>query len=421
MCEILGRGTVAYEIKDDNGENYTMTIPGVAYAPSIGYCTLSPQYIKQVEQETGIFDPTISPPTQCVIDEGFSILSFDSGRRQCTIKDLPDCKVPALLVNTGAKNFQRYQIAFNSIVQKENMQVDSDFEPNRKEKKSSPILVSQESPAEPDEYIGLEQDKHIVQQYNNMRHEFLDAKDEGTKRLKTFAMSADKFNNEYSVNTLLKDQQELLDIHEKANHCISIKELQLMAKEGNLPNRLSTCNPPLCPSCLYGKAHKQPWRTKGKHRHHIRRECDVVPGKATSSDTFEATVPGLIPQSTGKLMRDKFSAGTVFVDHATDFSYVHLQIDQTTDSAIEAKEKYERKMAEYGVKVQSYHADNGIFRSKGFQEHIRQSNQKLTFCGVGAHFQNRIAENYIKQITGAGRTMLLHAIYRWPEVVTPTL
>lgn len=421
VCEILGRGTVAYVIKDDNGENYTMTIPGVAYAPSIGYRLLSPQYIKQVERETGIFDPTISPPTQCVIDEGFSILRFDSGRRQCTIKHLPDCKVPAILVNNGAKNFQKYQIAFNSIIQNENVQVDSEFEQNEKEEQSSPILVGQETQEEFDEYIGLEQDKHLVEKYNDVQQAVLDDEDEEAKLLKSLAMSKDKLNSDYSVNTLSKDQQELLDIHEKTNHCISIKELQLMAKEGKLPNRLSTCNPPLCPSCLYGKAHKRPWRTKGKHRRHIRRECDTLPGKATSSDTFEATVPGLIPQSTGKLMRDKFSAGTVFVDHATDFGYVHLQIDQTTDSAIEAKEAYERKMAEYDVKVQSYHADNGIFRSKGFQEHIQQSNQKITFCGVGAHFQNGIAENYIKQITGAGRTMLLHAMYRWPEVIKPTL
>ena len=229
-----------------------------------------------------------------------------------------------------------------------------------------------------------------------MQHAILDDEGEETKLLKSLAMSKDKLNNKYRVNTLSKDQQKLLDIHEKTNHCISIKELQLMSKEGRLPNRLSTCNPPLCLSCLYGKAHKQPWRTKGKHRHRICSECDVVPGKATSSNTFEVTVPGLIPQSTGKLMQDKFSAGTVFVDHATNFGNVHLQIDLTTNSAIEAKEAYKRKMAEYDVKVQSYYTDNGIFRSKGFQEHIQQSNQKITFCGVGAHFQNGIAENYIK-------------------------
>ena len=41
-----------------------MTMPGVAYALSIGYCLLRPQYIKNVEQENEIFYPAKSPLSQ---------------------------------------------------------------------------------------------------------------------------------------------------------------------------------------------------------------------------------------------------------------------------------------------------------------------------------------------------------------------
>ena len=140
-----------------------------------------------------------------------------------------------------------------------------------------------------------------------------------------------------------------------------------------------------------------------------------------SVDSFCSTVGGLIPQVTGTLTNTKFQAGTVFVDHASDFVYTHFQVDQTTDSAIEVKEAYERQMAQMNVVIKNYHADNGIFASRGFADHIHQSNQHIDYCGVSAHFQNGIAENAIKINTGNARSMLLHAMYRWPKVIKSNL
>ena len=112
---------------------------------------------------------------------------------------------------------------------------------------------------------------------------------------------------------------------------------------------------------------------------------------------------------------------SLFVNHASDYVYTHVQVDQSTDSAIAAKEAFERNMAQVGVTVKRYHADNGIFASRGFVSHVEQSNQHIEYCGVGAHFQNGIAENAIKIGTSNARTMLLHAMYRWPEVITANL
>ena len=124
-----------------------------------------------------------------------------------------------------------------------------------------------------------------------------------------------------------------------------------MAKEGHYPASIATCDRPVCVACIYGRAHKKPWRTKGKERKSIRKEktpLDDPKDVTSSTDTFVSSVPGLIPQSTGTLMNAKYIAGTVFVDHETGLCYAHNQIDQTAASAIEAKEDWERMLAKYG-------------------------------------------------------------------------
>jgi hypothetical protein len=47
-----------------------------------------------------------------------------------------------------------------------------------------------------------------------------------------------------------------------------------------------------------------------------------------------------------------------------------------------------------------------------------QSNQRLTFCGVNAHFQNGIAETAIQDLSKSARNQLLHTRQRWPQVVS---
>ena len=129
----------------------------------------------------------------------------------------------------------------------------------------------------------------------------------------------------FNTKTLSEDQQELLAIHEKANHSISMRDIQALAARGQLPKRLSVCVRPVCSSCLFGKAHRRPWRHKSKVKHHIRKHPKTLqPGDCVSVDTFCSTAGGLIPQVTGTLTNSKFQAGTVFVDHASDFVYTHF-------------------------------------------------------------------------------------------------
>lgn len=45
----------------------------------------------------------------------------------------------------------------------------------------------------------------------------------------------------------------------------------------------------------------------------------------------------------------------------------------------------------------------------------------LTFCGVGSHHQNGKAENRIKITCEPARSVLIHAMHRWPEVIAQDL
>ena len=94
---------------------------------------------------------------------------------------------------------------------------------------------------------------------------------------------------------------------------------------------------------------------------------------------------------------------------STNWVKVHLMQDSTGDSTIEAKNAFEQDAATRGVHIKGYHADNSRYAEPLFRDDCRDKQQSLTFCGVGAHHQNGIAEAKIKQLTLASRTMILHA------------
>jgi hypothetical protein len=85
---------------------------------------------------------------------------------------------------------------------------------------------------------------------------------------------------------------------------------------------------------------------------------------------------------------------------------------------INSKTKFERFAGKFNVKIKRIRADNGVYSSTPFQLACEASQQELTFCAVGGHWQNGVTERHIGTITQTARTLLLHAITRWPKVLT---
>ena len=90
---------------------------------------------------------------------------------------------------------------------------------------------------------------------------------------------------------LRSDQAALMRLHDQLGHC-SFAQLKHMAEQGIIPRKFAKVPPPKCPSCLYGKAHRKPWRT---HKIDPKIKLSTMPGAVISIDQLESPVPGFVP------------------------------------------------------------------------------------------------------------------------------
>ena len=74
-----------------------------------------------------------------------------------------------------------------------------------------------------------------------------------------------------------------------------------------------------------------------------------------------------------------------------------------------------------GVEPQTFHTDNGIFKSRQFEDEINSNDQTMHQSGVGTHHQNGRAERGIQTVQNMARSMLLHAALHWTEIYDPEL
>ena len=147
-----------------------------------------------------------------------------------------------------------------------------------------------------------------------------------------------------SPPTLISDAKrhtnEIMQWHIRLNH-LPFSKLRLMVSMGMIPKKLSKTSKddtPICASCLYGKATYMPWRNKHEYKHI---KPAKIPAECVSVDSFECSTKGLIGQIKGHLMWARYTAATVFVDHYSGLSYVHVQRDQTSVELMKSKMAFE--------------------------------------------------------------------------------
>jgi hypothetical protein len=93
----------------------------------------------------------------------------------------------------------------------------------------------------------------------------------------------------------LDARSDLLRWHYRLG-CLPFANIRLMVAKGEIPKRLATCKIPKCQSCLYGRATKHAWHSRGK-MHNI---CTITkPGGCVSVDQLESPVPGFVGQNKG--------------------------------------------------------------------------------------------------------------------------
>ena len=126
----------------------------------------------------------------------------------------------------------------------------------------------------------------------------------------------------------------------------------------------------------------------------------------------------MIATRKGKPTKKQYKVATIFVDHASRFTHISMSQSTGGEEAVQAKRKFERQAHDRGVKVKRYRADYGVFECKKFKDYCDALEHDLSLCGVNARWQNGIAERQIRTVVDRARTMLLHAMYHWPDEVT---
>ena len=187
----------------------------------------------------------------------------------------------------------------------------------------------------------------------------------------------------------------------------------------------SRCIIPLCETCQYAKAHRKPTngsiKTPNPSTDGAIHANNLRAGSLISVDHFESRLKGRTYNSFGGFNADKFVGGCIFVDSMSGYLHVEHQLGFSSTETIRAKQNFEKLSMDHGVLVDSYKADNGVFKSNAFVAHIREHNQRLSYCGVNAHHKNGVAERAIRSVSECARALMLHAAVHWKDGISSEL
>ena len=392
----IGIGTVLLKIKDDLNHVHALEIQDVRHMPEIPLNIFVPQAFIQQRQSEG--DSVAS----CSINATGIILKWmsESGWEVSKYVPLNRSNIGIAFTASGYKNFK----AFAAMFAMPATYVSDDEED---ETVPSPSLNEQPtcstSPSPHEDPVG--------------------SPSEGVMRSPSKGVTTDfkadphLIPQEPDAPLMASNQALLMAYHEQLGHT-SFAQLQELVKQGIIPKKLANVPLPKCPSCLYGKAHKKPWRT---HKVDPKIKPSTIPGAVVSIDQLESPIPGFVPIARGQPTTSRYRGASVFADHASGFICVHLHQAMTTQETIDAKHAFEHIAEQHAVRIRHYHCNNVCFADRAFMDNVRKAGQTITFCGVGAHHQNGVAERRIRDITESACTMLLHAAHQWPKAITSNL
>ena len=78
-----------------------------------------------------------------------------------------------------------------------------------------------------------------------------------------------------------------------------------------------------------------------------------------------------------------FGGGTLFVDNATGFMKSYNQVSPGDADTTRRKELCELAAGKMGMAVKKYHGDNGLYKSKVFEEDLSKWHQEISLSGIG--------------------------------------
>ena len=232
-------------------------------------------------------------------------------------------------------------------------------------------------------------------------------------------------------------QKELLLDHQRLGH-LSMEHLQCLYKPTDVQCEFDgcekegepclqpthagvlTCDIPQCLACNAAKAKRRSTGSthtkKRAERQDIMSAGQLQPGAKVSVDHYESAVRGRLTSTRGRESSNKkYVGGTLFFDHASGLISVHHQVSLSAVDTLRSKRKFEQDASRCGVHIDTYHTDNGVFKSNAWQQQLQADLQDYDFSGVGAHHQNGNAERAIQTVVYRARALMLHAQFHWPD------
>ena len=132
---------------------------------------------------------------------------------------------------------------------------------------------------------------------------------------------------------------------------------------------------------------------------------------------MEAATPGLLLTNAGQPTKCRYLYASFWIDNYYSFIYVTMHESKEAIELVKSKCEFESFAAKYNIPIQHIRADNGAYSAAAFKISCDARHQKLSFCAVGSHWQNGIAEGAIGVVQSHACTILLHAIANWPLTV----
>jgi GAG-pre-integrase domain len=390
---ITGKGTLKWTILDDVGKEIDLIIPNSLYIYGISTRLLSPQHYAQVSSVPE------TPNKQQVVTMvyGDSIVMYWAGHRRKRTIPLDDSNLGTLYSVPGFNSFRAFitksnlskhvddtakcciacNIVANDAEDEDNdakHELDNDAKHEGDNKPKSTISSTN--------FHNIDGNQHTIVK-------------KGTVFEKAEPMRCDPFTldiNENVFNDTTQVTESILDstyindskpedlmllLHYKFGH-VSMQRIRRMAERGILPKKLLQCQTPLCQACIYGKMTRRPWRMKPS-LHKTKPVQVTKPGVVVSVDQLESPVPGFVAQMKGKLTRQRYRAATIFVDHFSSLSYVHLQQSTSAKETLTAKIAFENYAESFGIKIMKYHADNGRFAENAWRNDVAKKPNRCHF------------------------------------------